>query len=77
MKKVVSLKDFEKVKNMSLNDFNRWVITMCNVAYEDGKKDANKNSIEQWQLEIAIKSTEGIGEKRAQAIIDNINKLCM
>lgn len=77
MKKVVSLKDFEKVKNMSLNDFNRWVYSIYNSGYKDGKEAANKNQIEQWQLEIAIKSTEGIGEKRAQAIIDNINKLCM
>lgn len=47
MRKVASYADFKRLKSLSFNDFNRWVITLYQQGYEDGQeelKDEIKNS---------------------------------
>lgn len=39
MRKVASYADFKKLKSLSFNDFNRWVITLYQQGYEDGQEE--------------------------------------
>lgn len=77
MKKPVNFSTYKMVKQLSFNDFNRWVTEIYKSAYEDG---ATENPIqdecvaaltEDRLMEILL-STKGIGQKRANAILDSI-----
>lgn len=39
MRKVASYADFKRLKSLSFNDFNRWVITLYQQGYEDGQEE--------------------------------------
>lgn len=42
MKKLADFKTFKRVKQMSLNDFNRWVMELYRAAFEDGLKEGEE-----------------------------------
>lgn len=39
MRKVASYADFKRLKSLSFNDFNRWVITLYQQGYNDGQEE--------------------------------------
>ena len=80
MHKPVNYQTYKMIHRMSLNDFNRWCSAFYVNAFEDGAKSVPvtqgpDNVIAQMSdvdlLEV-IKSVSGIGEKRAQKIMDAI-----
>ena len=79
MKKPVDFSTYKMVRNLSFNDFNRWVTEIYKCAYEDGAKD---NPIEdecvaaltEDRLMEILLSIRGIGQKRADAVLDSILK---
>lgn len=42
MKKYADFKTFKRVKQMSLNDFNRWVLELYRAGFEDGLKEGEE-----------------------------------
>lgn len=72
MKKLASLKTFENVKKMSLNDFNRWCITIYNSGYENGQDDLSEEVIAEIPEDILydrILSVDGITAAQADRIM--------
>ena len=82
----LSQKEFEKLSKdlcpegkLNRKRLSYWMEQIWTQAAEEGYKSCQGNAGEAVDLElikIAIRATEGIGEKRLQAIVDNINNLC-
>ena len=78
MKKYADFKTFKRVKQMSLNDFNRWVMELYRAAFEDGLKEGEEEwdecvaaMTEDRMLEVFM-SVRGIGPVRAQRLLDAV-----
>lgn len=76
MKQKISFNDYKNIQSMSFNEFNRWLRGFYKAAYSEGLNDQDKDTMDLTFIAIAIKSTEGVGEKTYSKIMNNINKLC-
>ncbi len=83
MKGKISFSDFQKVRQMSLNEFNRFMKRSWDTAYESGKYDGKESIKKQEHLRESIAysdqelfdilcSISGIGKIRARKIIDRL-----
>lgn len=79
--KPVNMATFNKLRKLSLNDFNRWVAEFYRNAFTDGVRNAQ--SVAEAKEEViaelpedvlleAVKSVSGIGEKRAAKVVEAI-----
>lgn len=72
--KPVGFHDFQKVRRMSLNDFNRWVVSIYQAAYAEGLRAGEEEYgdgvvyDENRIRELAL-SVPGIGGKRAEELV--------
>lgn len=79
----LSFSDYKHLKSnlvkMNQKELSRWIDSVYSDGYKDGY-EACKNepgqTIDLELLKIAIRATEGIGEKKMEKIIENIEKLC-
>lgn len=78
--KTASFSDFKRIQRMSLNEFNVWMRTFYQTAYDDGLDaieaefgDCIATVYEDRLMEILL-SIKGIGQSRADQIIDAILK---
>ena len=81
MKNVVDFQSYNRIKNLSFSDFNKWAISVFGNAYEsgykDGKAEAEENctvSVTEDELMEIILSVKGIGQKRADELMGKICK---
>ena len=51
MKKVANFNTFKRLKNMSFNDFNRWIKEFYSAAFDDGREFGNKEIEEYFEEE--------------------------
>lgn len=82
----LSQKEFEKLSKdlcpegkLNRKRLSYWMEQIWTQGAEEGYKNCQGNAGEAVDLElikIAIRATEGIGGKKLQAIVDNINNLC-
>ena len=79
--KPVNMATFNKLRKLSLNDFNRWVAEFYRSAFTDGVRSAQNvaRAKEEVIAELpedvlleAVKSVSGIGEKRAAKVVEAI-----
>lgn len=76
--KPVNMATFNKLRKLSLNDFNRWVAEFYRSAFTDGVRSAQSVADEviaelpEDVLLEAVKSVSGIGEKRAAKVVEAI-----
>lgn len=76
--KPVNMATFNKLRKLSLNDFNRWVAEFYKNAFADGVRSAQSVADEviaelpEDVLLEAVKSVPGIGEKRAAKVVEAI-----
>ena len=76
--KPVNMATFNKLRKLSLNDFNRWVAEFYRNAFTDGVRSAQSVADEviaelpEDVLLEAVKSVSGIGEKRAAKVVEAI-----
>lgn len=75
--KLLNFQDAKRLQRLSLNDLNRWVVSLYGSGYEDGKKEAEEQIkaeaavVTEEQL-IEILRTFRISEKRAAEIVEKI-----
>lgn len=75
MKKPADFATYKKVKELSFNDFNRWVMSIYASGYQDGINEADNDCIAALtddRLMELILSVKGIGKNRAKELIDKI-----
>lgn len=86
--KIVNQKTFNRIRALSLNDFNRWLAQFYANAFSDGQgallemAAMNKDSVKRVatacltddELLKAVRSVPGIGEKRARLVLDAVHK---
>lgn len=75
--KPASFSDFKRVQKLSLNDFNRWMTVLYQTAFEaglhEGESELNEAIIlDEDRLLQIILSVKGVGQKRAELIVDKI-----
>ncbi len=75
--KPASFSDFKRVQKLSLNDFNRWMTALYQTAFEAGLREGESELDEAVILDEAkllqiILSVKGVGQKRAELIVDKI-----
>lgn len=75
MKKPADFATYKRVRNLSFNDFNRWVTSVYGSGYVDGQDAINQGCItalsEDRLLEIIL-SVKGIGKNRAKELMQKI-----
>lgn len=74
MVKPLTFADMKRIRRMSLNDLNRWVLAIYKQANMDGREEAMKD-VAIWDpevLEKKLKEIPQISDKRAAAIMDVI-----
>lgn len=83
MRKVADFKTFKTLKNMSFNDFNRWVISVYQSGYKDGadeeaeKYGDNPTVFDEDTLYEFLLTVPGVGEKTASRIVNTmIERYC-
>lgn len=75
MTKTASFSDFKRIQRLTLNDFNKWMLTFYQSAYEDGLKEGESEfddcvaAIYEDRLMEILLSIKGIGQNRADQII--------
>lgn len=75
--KPASFSDFKRVQKLSLNDFNRWMTTLYQTAFETGLREGESELdeaviLDEDKLLQIILSVKGVGQKRAELIVDKI-----
>ena len=77
MTKVADFATYKMVKNLSFNDFNRWVLSIYNSGYEEGQHSCNDDCMaaltDERLLEIIL-SVKGIGKNRAIEVLKKISE---
>lgn len=71
MVKPLTFADMKRIRRMSLNDLNRWVLAIYKQANMDGREEAMKD-VAIWDpevLEKKLKEIPQISDKRAAAIM--------
>ena len=75
MKKPVDFSTYKMVRNLSFNDFNRWVMSIYASAYQDGIDDADSDCVaaltDERMMELIL-SVKGIGKRRAEELLVKI-----
>lgn len=77
MNKPVEFALYKKVSKLSYNDFNRWITNMYTIAFKDGADTASlpedcEAVLSEDRLREILLSVKGIGEKRADEVIEKI-----
>jgi hypothetical protein len=73
MKKPVDFSTYKMVRNLSFNDFNKWVISIYNTGYQDGLNDQEYDvELSDDELLDIILSVKGIGKTRATAVVESV-----
>lgn len=77
MSKPVEFAVYKKVSKLSYNDFNRWITNMYTIAFKDGADAASlpedcEAVLTEDRLREILLSVKGIGEKRADEVIEKI-----
>jgi len=86
MRKAVDFSTYKKLTKMSLNDFNRWVESVYRSGFDDAYHLTQKDLYNQMEIEPKdlvsactedrlmeiILSVKGIGQRRAQEVVDKI-----
>lgn len=75
--KMLTFQQYKKIRNLSLNEFNRWVVSIYKSGFEDGLKEGEKEFDEcstytEDELMDLLLSLHGIGKKTAEKIVDAI-----
>ena len=58
MKKVADFGVYKSLKNMSFNDFNRWIIAYYQAAFEDGKEAGIEETEKRYREEAEVYTFE-------------------
>ena len=69
---VLSREKYKEIKGFNRQQLETFLRDLHNQAYNDGISAISKKIAE--RVDTGIRNTEGIGEKRYQALINNINK---
>lgn len=82
MKKAADFHTFKRLKNMSFNDFNRWINEFYRAAFDDGRKFGNEEIEEYYrkgaetytyeELFDLLVSVRGISPRIAETAMDRI-----
>lgn len=77
MSKPVEFALYKKVSKLSYNDFNRWITNMYTIAFKDGADAASlpedcEAVLTEDRLREILLSVKGIGERRADEVIEKI-----
>ena len=70
----VKRKDFEAVKRMNINQFEKFCESLYLQGMEAGKASYTETSISTTEIKNILLSTKGIGEKRAAEVINAIGR---
>ena len=76
MKKVTDFGQFKNVKNMSFNNFNRWVTSIYGSGYQDGYDEATEGAeiFDEDSLYDFLISVKGIGCVLADRIVQAMSE---
>ena len=77
MMKPVTFQNLKQIKKMSLNELNRWALSLYASGMQDGIEESEKDLVaeisDEKLLEILL-SVKGIGPKRADEVMKKIMK---
>lgn len=68
----LSREQYKRIKGMNRVDMEKYLQNLYNQGYNAGISAVSKEIAE--RVDTGIRNTDGIGEKRYQALIENINK---
>ncbi len=71
---VLNRKQYKAIKKYDHQQMNDWATSIYKSGYTDAMQKFNKESISLEDVEKAISSISGIGEKRKQAIMKALNE---
>lgn len=74
MRKYLDFNSYNRLRKMSFNDLNRWVTAFYKNAFVDGMDKAEDGivTISENDFRDLLKSVHGVGEKRADEIIEKL-----
>ena len=77
--KPITFAQLKRIQKMSLNDFNRWIESLCRTIYEDGLREGesefdNAAILTEERLMEILLSVKGIGRNRAEQVVEIILK---
>lgn len=75
----LSFSEYKKIQKMNQKELSLWVNGIYENGFNDGWEACRSQPGEtmDWDLvKIAIRATEGIGEKKSEAIFRTVEKLC-
>lgn len=75
MKNLITREMYKKIKRMDHMKLEDFCKRLCQSAYNDGIRDANKDVISNEELETAISAIKGIGEKKLSEIMEAIRSV--
>ena len=77
MMKPITFQNLKQIKKMSLNELNRWALSLYASGMQDGIEESEKDVVaeisDEKLLEILL-SVKGIGSKRADEVMKKIMK---
>lgn len=77
MMKPITFQNLKQIKKMSLNELNRWALSLYASGMQDGIEESEKDLVaeisDEKLLEILL-SVKGIGPKRADEVMEKIMK---
>ena len=73
MKKPVDFSTYKMVKNLTFNDFNRWVVSIYNTGYQDGlNSEPDYVELTDDDLLDILLSVKGIGKNRSLQVVEKV-----
>lgn len=79
--KAVNFQTYKQIRKMSLNDLNKWVLSIYKSGYLDGLQEGESESViadecvaalTDERLKEILLSIKGIGEKRAEMVLSAV-----
>lgn len=76
MRKVIDFNSYSRLRKMSFNDLNRWLVEFYANAFSDGMDKAEEGiiTISADDFRQCAESVRGVGEKRADEIIERLKE---
>lgn len=68
-------KEYLKIKKMDHNQMHLWAEKMYRNGFEDGEKSADKGTLTFEDIQEALSSIKGLGEKRISAICEALENV--
>ena len=68
-------KDYNRIRKMDHNQMSDWAVSVYRSGFEDGKESESGNALTIEQVRKVLLGMKGFGEKRADAVCEELNRV--